>query len=94
MIQMKIQINCEIKIYVDIIMFGSDCQICGCKESTYYSNTNYLCGKCIDLKKIIDLYTIESVVETLKYVYVREDEPIKNRRHLIITQPCNKTTKM
>jgi len=73
-------------------MFGSNCTFCGCSKATYYSNTNYLCENCTELKKIIDLYTIESVVETLKYVYVREEEPIKNRRHLIITQP--KTTKM
>lgn len=82
------------KIYVDIIMFGSNCHFCGCNQSTYYSNTSYLCDKCIDLKKIIDLYTIESVVETLKYVYVRDDEPIKNRRELVTKQPSKKQTKM
>ena len=75
-------------------MFGSYCTFCGCSESTYYSNTNYLCGNCTELKKIIDLYSSDSVVETLKFVYVRDEEPIKNRRELITKQPCKKTTKM
>lgn len=35
--------------------------------------------------KIIDLYSTDEVVETLKYIYLREPTPIKNRRELIKT---------
>jgi len=65
-------------------MFGYNCSFCGCDEKCY-SDTNYLCKNCVEIKKIIDLYACDSVCETLKFVYLRDQTPIKNRRELCKT---------
>ena len=41
--------------------------------------TRGLCTKCEEIKKVISLYGVDKVTETLKYVYIREQEPIKAR---------------
>ena len=64
-------------------MFGQNCAFCGCDENKYYADTKYLCKNCVEIKKIIDLYTCEDVVETLKFIYLRDAEPLKNRRNVV-----------
>jgi len=49
-----------------------------------------VCSRCAELKKIIDLYGIEQVNETLKSIYVREVEPIEKRTNAIITRSKGK----
>ena len=34
-------------------MFGYNCSFCGCDEKCY-SDSNYLCKNCVEIKKIID----------------------------------------
>lgn len=41
--------------------------------------TRGLCSKCEELKKIIDIYSIEQIIESIKYIYVRTEAPISNR---------------
>ncbi len=41
--------------------------------------TRGLCSKCEELKKIVDVYSIEQVIESIKYIYVRNETPISNR---------------
>lgn len=54
-------------------MWNYRCYLCD-------TNTNdYLCEDCKSIKKIVELYGIKSVRETVEFVYLREKEPIKNR---------------
>ena len=48
--------------------------LCGDKDSA-----DYLCQKCRELKKIVDLYNIDVVNTSLKRIFVRDTEPILNR---------------
>ena len=64
-------------------MFGYNCNFCGNAEEKCYSDTQYLCKNCVEIKKIIDLYSGDEVVETLKYIYCRDSEPRKNRTELV-----------
>tara|TARA_R110001592_G_scaffold50510_1_gene156090 strand:- start:102 stop:290 length:189 start_codon:yes stop_codon:yes gene_type:complete len=52
------------------------CILCDNKDEW----TRGLCTKCEEVKKIVDIYGIDKVVESIKYIYVRDDEPIKNRQ--------------
>ena len=51
------------------------CVLCGNKEEW----TRSLCNKCDNVKKIVDIYGIDKIAESLRYIYVRVEEPIKNR---------------
>ena len=55
-------------------MWNYTCMLCGDKESD-----DYLCEKCRELKKIVDLYNIDVVNTSLKRIFVRDTEPILNR---------------
>ena len=63
-------------------MFNYTCSLCGCQDEWCHS----LCTNCLEVKKIVDLYTIQKVVNTLKDIYVRETEPIEKRKSAIITR--------
>ena len=65
-------------------MFGSVCVLCSNSEEVVYSNTDYLCKKCLDLKKIIDVYGIDKINETVNFVFIRETEAIKNRTKMVL----------
>jgi len=65
-------------------MFGSKCILCSNPEIVVYSDTNYLCPKCNELKKIIDIYSIDRINEVVKHVFIREEEAIKNRTKMIL----------
>ena len=46
-----------------------------CDDKTEW--TRGLCTKCSEIKKIIDLYKVDKVLESIKYIYVRDTVPIK-----------------
>lgn len=54
------------------------CPMCDNPEETLYRQP--LCSKCTNMKKIVDCYGIDSILETLNYIYIRTEEPIKNRQ--------------
>ena len=54
-------------------MWTYKCMLCGCDGS------DYLCDKCKEIKKITDIYGVDTVYDTLKRVYIRETKPIENR---------------
>ncbi len=54
-----------------------------CNNADEYCMTSSLCSKCLETKKIIDLYGIDRVNESLLEIFVREDRPINNRTEAI-----------
>ncbi len=61
------------------------CLLCDDKKEW----TRGLCTKCTELKKIVDLYDIDKVLESLKYIYVRDAVPIKSRTDVIKLPPLS-----
>tara|TARA_R110002020_G_C16060524_1_gene755409 strand:- start:512 stop:697 length:186 start_codon:yes stop_codon:yes gene_type:complete len=45
--------------------------------------SGYLCSKCTKIKDIIRIYGTDRVEESLKYIFVRDEVPIKNRVDLV-----------
>ena len=64
-------------------MFNYNCVLCGNKDEWCHES---LCSNCLELKKVIDLYGIQKVLNTTKSIYVREAEPIEKRTAAIITR--------
>ena len=64
-------------------MFNYCCVMCGSKDEWCHDS---LCSNCLELKKVIDLYGIQKVLNTTKCIYVREAEPIEKRTAAIITR--------
>ena len=62
-----------------------------CPDKTEW--TRSLCSKCMEIKKIIDLYSVEKVVESMKYIYVRDNTPIKFRQEAILKKPSKEVEK-
>lgn len=58
-------------------MFDYSCHLCGGEE--WCRNGFNLCGKCMEIKKIVAVYNVDDVLKTLKDVYVRDKTPIENR---------------
>ena len=57
------------------------CTLCANEdESCYWGN---FCSKCLKLKKIIDLYGIDNINESLETIYIRDKEKIENRSKLL-----------
>ena len=52
------------------------CVLCKNPDEYCYSS---LCSKCTEFKKIVDLFGIDDLLKSVKYIYVRGTEPIKNR---------------
>ena len=48
------------------------CNLCG-GESNEYVYFERHCSKCIQIRRIISLYTLDNVLETLRFVYLRDD---------------------
>ncbi len=57
-----------------------ECGLCKCETD------DYLCVDCKRIQKIIELYSVENVKNTLERIYVRTDEPIYNRTNLEIKE--------
>lgn len=56
-----------------------NCSLCRaqCTEWVYLSSH---CSKCEEIRRIIALYTHEDVLETLRFVYLRDDEDKRTNR--------------
>ena len=51
-----------------------------CYLCNIYSGFNStFCQKCQRLKRIISLYDINNILESLEFIYLRDADPIKNR---------------
>ncbi len=59
-------------------MFDYTCHLCGNEEEWCNRGFN-LCGKCMEIRRIVAVYKVDSVLKTLKDVYVRGQTPIENR---------------
>ena len=57
------------------------CSLCKNEEESCYISP--FCTKCLETKKIISLYGIDRVNETLKEVFVRKEEQTKKRTEII-----------
>ena len=55
------------------------CPMCDNPDETLYRQP--LCSpNAVNMKKIIDCYGVDSIIETLNYIYIRTGEPIENRK--------------
>ena len=55
------------------------CSLCRaqCKEWVYVSSH---CSKCEEIRRIIALYTQDDVLDTLRFVYLRDEEDKRTNR--------------
>ena len=65
------------------------CKLCANVDEWIY--TGYLCSKCIKIKNLIRIYGVESINETLTYVYVRDPTPIKSRTEVAVPEARRST---
>jgi len=54
------------------------CNLCG-GESDEWVYLERHCSKCRQIRRIISLYTLDNVLENLRYLYLRNDEKVENR---------------
>ncbi len=55
------------------------CNLCGGQSGEYVYVERH-CSKCVQIRRIISLYSVDKVLETLRYVYLRdEEEKVENR---------------
>lgn len=59
-------------------MWNYICYLCGTNTDDYLCKEN-----CKQIKRIVELYGIDSVRESLEYVFIRDTEPIKKRTEAI-----------
>lgn len=68
-----------------------NCNLCGNQTSEYVVSN--LCSKCNQIAKIIELYDIDKVLATLRFIYLRDEyDKIENREKAEakkIDQECN-----
>ena len=62
-------------------MWNYTCYLCGTNTDDYLCKEN-----CKQIKRIIELYGIDSVRESLEFVFIRDTEPIKKRTQAITTK--------
>ena len=61
-----------------------------CDTDARYSHFSYFCEKCQRLKRIINLYGKDRVVEILDFVLVRKPEQQQHKIKIIIDEESNK----
>ena len=54
------------------------CYLCGGKRETYMG---YFCEKCEKIQDIMKLY--DNVLDTLEFVYIRNDTQVENKKNII-----------
>ena len=57
------------------------CYLC---TNNYAGISQTFCEKCIRLRRIINLYNIEKVLETCEFIFLRDSHPIEKRAEKII----------
>ena len=68
------------------------CVLCANEEeSCYWGN---FCSKCIKLKKVIDLYGIDNINDTLDTVYLRDKDKVEKRANVLKNNDGVKTRQM
>jgi len=56
-----------------------NCNLCG-GESGEYVYVERHCSKCIQIRRVISLYSVDKVLETLRFVFLRdEDDKVEKR---------------
>lgn len=50
-----------------------NCNLCG-GQSNEYVYVERHCSKCVQIRRIISLYSVDKVLDTLRFVYLRDDE--------------------
>ena len=54
------------------------CNLCGSQTDEYVISN--LCSKCNQISKIIELYEVDKILATLRFVYLRDEyDKIENR---------------
>lgn len=54
------------------------CNLCGSQTDEYVFNN--LCSKCEQIKKIIELYEVDKVLTSLRFIYLRDEyDKVTNR---------------
>ena len=56
-----------------------------CSDSQEYCYRSNFCSKCLEIKKVVDLYGITLVSDSVKYIFVRDAVPVGNRQALVKT---------
>lgn len=57
-----------------------NCSLCRAQSEEYVFVQSH-CSKCEQIRRIISLYSVDKVLETLRFVYLRDDdEKIENRQ--------------
>jgi predicted ATP-dependent serine protease len=55
------------------------CNLCGIQSEEWVYLERH-CTKCQQIRRVISLYSIDKVLETLRYVYLRDEEDkVENR---------------
>ncbi len=55
------------------------CSLCGGQSGEYVYVERH-CSKCCQIRRIISLYSVDKVLDTLRFVYLRDDEnKVENR---------------
>jgi hypothetical protein len=55
------------------------CNLCGGQSGEYVYVERH-CSKCVQIRRIISLYSVDKVLDTLRFVYLRDDESkVENR---------------
>ena len=56
-----------------------NCNLCG-GESGEYVYIERHCSKCLQIRRIISLYSVDKVLDTLRFVFLRdEDDKVQKR---------------
>lgn len=67
-------------------MWGYYCYICG--------KTNiddYYCGDCKTIRKVIDLYGVEQVRNSIEQIFIRETKPVEKRTEFVSNKICTRS---
>jgi hypothetical protein len=58
-------------------MWGYKCYLCKCETNDYF------CEDCLFIQKIISLYGVKTVKNTVEQVFLRDENPIQKRIDLL-----------
>ena len=71
-------------------MFNYTCYLCG-----QTNNNDYICKEnCQQIKRIIELYGIESVKKSLEKIFIRGEEQIEHRTNVVSEANKNNSDKI
>ena len=63
-----------------------NCYICG------KTNINdYYCGDCQTIRKVIDLYGVEQVRNSIEQIFIRETKPVEKRTEFVSNKICTRS---